>query len=749
MAPTGRGAVENSARSRCPRMRTDDVLGDAAAEIAESRARRGGSPSMVASSELNADVKAFRHYVQAERGLADNTVLAYGRDLERFAHWVAGGGLKDYLDADRPRAEPLPRRSCTRRSSRRRRRRRHLVALKMFYRFLRLEERVRPGGGRAARARRRCGSASRRCSVPAASSKLLAAPRRRSLLPARPGPAGDAVRHRQPGVGGRRPASSATCTSTAASASASARGASSGSCRWARPAIAALKAYLRRRCGRTWCSGDRRWPWVFVSRGGKALTREMLWMLVKKYVSRAGLNAKVSPHTLRHSFATHLLAGGADLRTVQELLGHANIRTTQHYTHVDRDRLQGDPPQVSSARVSSRRGAAWRAGRRPDAQDYERDAGADKLNRMGMRVAALVAISFVLASRALGGLHYSGETYAELPAQWRGFLLDQRTLRNLAVQPMPGGRGQSGACCATRRKPRGWRRRRTLERRRSRRPRGASTSAWASRQGRRAAAAGPARASRSLPHRRQPRHRLADRRRPRHRPPLALQQAVRLAPGKLLQAEEHHLKLVRLRHARSGKRASSTTCSASATSARAATTSRASSRPREQKKLPARAVAHGAAARPVAARRRPAPVAARRAGQRPRRRPHRRGHHRRLRHRVRHGQPGAAPPPPGCSATPSTSCPSCRSATRRSTRRSTPAARASARSARCCRRLDAVELPADQRHRRQRAALAACSPRPRWTRSIGRPSPSTSASSSGKTVALTRLHAAACATTPS
>jgi integrase/recombinase XerD len=81
-------------------------------------------------------------------------------------------------------------------------------------------------------------------------------------------------------------------------------------------------------------------PWVFVSRGGRGLTREMLWILVKKYVKRAGLNAKVSPHTLRHSFATHLLAGGADLRTVQELLGHANIRTTQHYTHVDRDRLR-------------------------------------------------------------------------------------------------------------------------------------------------------------------------------------------------------------------------------------------------------------------------------------------------------------------------------------------------------------------------------------------------------------------------
>ena len=105
-----------------------------------------------------------------------------------------------------------------------------------------------------------------------------------------------------------------------------------------KPAVKALGEYLedlRPKLARTVDT-----PWVFISRGGKALTREMLWILVKKYVRRAGLNARVSPHTLRHSFATHMLSGGADLRTVQELLGHSNIRTTQQYTHVDRERLK-------------------------------------------------------------------------------------------------------------------------------------------------------------------------------------------------------------------------------------------------------------------------------------------------------------------------------------------------------------------------------------------------------------------------
>jgi integrase/recombinase XerD len=79
---------------------------------------------------------------------------------------------------------------------------------------------------------------------------------------------------------------------------------------------------------------------VFLNHRGGPLSRASVWEMVKKYAARAGVRARVSPHTFRHSFATHLLEGGADLAAVQELLGHADISTTQIYTHVDRDYLR-------------------------------------------------------------------------------------------------------------------------------------------------------------------------------------------------------------------------------------------------------------------------------------------------------------------------------------------------------------------------------------------------------------------------
>ena len=81
---------------------------------------------------------------------------------------------------------------------------------------------------------------------------------------------------------------------------------------------------------------------VFLSRNGKKLTRMMVWILLKKWTKNAQLEKIVSPHTLRHSFATHLLEGGADLRSVQEMLGHTDISTTQIYTHLDKEFLKSE-----------------------------------------------------------------------------------------------------------------------------------------------------------------------------------------------------------------------------------------------------------------------------------------------------------------------------------------------------------------------------------------------------------------------
>ena len=80
-------------------------------------------------------------------------------------------------------------------------------------------------------------------------------------------------------------------------------------------------------------------PTVFLSKNGKPLDRERIWAIVKDAALRAGINKNIFPHTLRHSFASHLLENGADLRIIQEMLGHADISTTQIYTHVDQKRL--------------------------------------------------------------------------------------------------------------------------------------------------------------------------------------------------------------------------------------------------------------------------------------------------------------------------------------------------------------------------------------------------------------------------
>ncbi len=288
-------------------------------------------------SELQSDISSFRSYMRAERGLSDNTVESYGRDLDRFARWVVLVGLPDY---HKPKLKDLARYvgfmhdeelappSIAR----------HLVALKMFYRYLRLEERADP-----------------------TAVELLGSPRLWERIPEVLPPSAVEALINAPRAGDRfflrDRAMLETLYATGCRASevvnlkladvyldacfcrCFGKGSKQRVVPLGRPAVAALRAYI------TGTSEDARpaegnAEVVFLSKTGRRLTRIHLWALVKKYCKRAGLPKTVSPHTLRHSFATHMLAGGADLRAVQEMLGHASIQTTQIYTHVDRDRLK-------------------------------------------------------------------------------------------------------------------------------------------------------------------------------------------------------------------------------------------------------------------------------------------------------------------------------------------------------------------------------------------------------------------------
>ena len=278
---------------------------------------------------------SFADYLRTECHLSANTVTAYGRDLQRFKNWLGGrripgltiSDLSDY--AAWLRRQELAPASISR----------HLVALKVFFRYLQLEGVLRRNEAEL------LGSQKLWQKVPEVLSpdkvaEFLESPglddslamRDRTLLEllyATGCRASELSHLRVADV--RLDEGFCKCTG---------KGNKQRMVPLNQTAVNTVRAYLKELRPQLTARVARPPEWLLLSHRGRRLRREAIWELVKKYAARAGLPPSISPHTLRHSFATHMLAGGADLRQVQEMLGHANITTTQIYTHVDSSRLK-------------------------------------------------------------------------------------------------------------------------------------------------------------------------------------------------------------------------------------------------------------------------------------------------------------------------------------------------------------------------------------------------------------------------
>ena len=299
--------------------------------------RKQIKPRRVAAAENAARWReAFVRYLRSECHLAENTVLAYDRDLRRFLEWLGNRRIEGLTVSDLAR---LPGLADGSRSFAPASVSRHVVSLKVFFRYLQLESVLTENQAEL------LGTQKLWQRVPTVLSPdeieaLLTAPR-----PPQPWPRRDRAMLELLYATGCRVSELSTlkvrdlhleerfCVCHG-------KGDKQRVVPLGKKAVAAVEAYLQHE--RPKLAARQGTPSIFLllSPRGARLRRERIWELIKRYAKQAGCSADLSPHSLRHSFATHLLAGGADLRQVQEMLGHASIATTQIYTHVDHSRLK-------------------------------------------------------------------------------------------------------------------------------------------------------------------------------------------------------------------------------------------------------------------------------------------------------------------------------------------------------------------------------------------------------------------------
>jgi len=280
-------------------------------------------------------IEEFLDYITVEKGLSDNTREAYGSDLEKFSGYLNQQNVKDpslvtrdiitdYLMGEKEKG--IGANSLSR----------NLVSIRMFYRFLLANSYISEDVTSALDSPRLWKILPSVLSVEEV-EQLLKSPNTRTPYGLR-----DKALIELMYAAGLRVSELVNIRSSDINMDMGflkcvGKGSKERIVPLGKPAIMALRNYLNKRC---LFMKDLLVDNVFITRRGKPFTRQGVWKLINYYRRAAGIKKEFSPHTLRHSFATHLLSNGADLRVVQELLGHSDIATTQIYTHVDRNRLK-------------------------------------------------------------------------------------------------------------------------------------------------------------------------------------------------------------------------------------------------------------------------------------------------------------------------------------------------------------------------------------------------------------------------
>jgi integrase/recombinase XerD len=279
--------------------------------------------------------ESFVRYLRSECHLADNSVAAYERDLGHFFDWLRGrriSGLTVSELADYP-AWLLSREMAPASISR------HVVSLKVFFRYLQLEGVLTDNQAEL------LGTQKLWQRVPTVLSQgeintLLAAPR-----PPRPWWRRDRAMLELLYATGCRVSELSILRPRdihlqERHCMCHGKGDKQRMVPLGAKAVAAVEEYLAHERPKLAERGGAASQFLLLSSRGGRLRRERIWELIKVYAKTAGCSTELSPHSMRHSFATHMLADGADLRQVQEMLGHASIATTQIYTHIDHTRLK-------------------------------------------------------------------------------------------------------------------------------------------------------------------------------------------------------------------------------------------------------------------------------------------------------------------------------------------------------------------------------------------------------------------------